>query len=80
MPRLPRIIVQTGGLGGGRLECDSERHWWCVTDYKQLGCLEKTPVGRCSDYEACKRAAAAIEKREQEEAAKSAAPSPDKKG
>lgn len=71
---MARIIVQKGGVGGGRLECDGKGHWWIVPDHQALGVREKTPCGRCMNPEACRQQAALLEKQEQEEAEKKAAP------
>lgn len=69
MPRLsPRIIVQKGGVAGGRMECDSVDHFWIFGEHQQYGLREKSPCGKCRDFEACKRQAALLAKQEQEEA------------
>jgi len=62
----PRIVVQVGGVGGGRLECDSEKHYWIVPD-ESLGTPLRTPVGPCWDFAACKQAAELLEKQAAEE-------------
>lgn len=68
------LVIQSGGLGGGYLECDGVSHVWVVPEYKQFACLERTPRGPCQDASVCREAAKLlIEKAKAEEAAQAKA-------